>query len=203
MPLNVVSNYAANVAHRNLMRPTWRRLPSLAKLSIGKRVVSARDDAASMAIGSRMNAEVQGLKQAVVNAGQANSMLQIADGAMSTVSDILTRMKVLAVQASSENLGDTERAFLDVEFQALVARSTGLPTTPTSTASSCSTARSRSRSRPISAPPTASPGSAPRASTPTAPSRSPTTAPAASRSPTAPIPIPARSRPICSTPTVR
>ncbi|HSA82459.1 MAG TPA: hypothetical protein VLE23_16700, partial [Geminicoccaceae bacterium] len=70
---------------------------SLAKLSIGKRVVSARDDAAS---------------QAVVNAGQANSMLQIADGAMSTISDILTRMKVLAMQAGSENLGATERGFL-------------------------------------------------------------------------------------------
>jgi flagellin len=120
MPLNVVSNYAANVAHRNLLKTDMQASNSLAKLSIGKRVVSARDDAASMAIGSRMNSEVQALKQAVVNAGQANSMLQIADGAMSTVSDILTRMKVLAIQASSENLGDTERGFLDVEFQALV-----------------------------------------------------------------------------------
>jgi flagellin len=119
MPLNVVSNYAANVAHRNLLKTDMEASASLAKLSIGKRVVSARDDAASMAIGSRMNSEVQGLKQAVVNAGQANSMLQIADGAMSTVSDILTRMKVLAIQASSANLGDTERSFLDVEFQAL------------------------------------------------------------------------------------
>jgi flagellin len=119
MPLNVVSNYAANVAHRNLLKTDMEASASLAKLSIGKRVVSARDDAASMAIGSRMNSEVQALKQAVVNAGQANSMLQIADGAMSTVSDILTRMKVLAIQASSENLGDTERSFLDVEFQAL------------------------------------------------------------------------------------
>jgi flagellin len=94
---------------------------SLAKLSIGQRVVSARDDAASMAIGSRMNSEVQGLKQAVTNAGQATSMLQIADGAMGTVSDILTRMKVLAIQAASENLSATEREFLDVEFQALLS----------------------------------------------------------------------------------
>jgi flagellin len=108
-----------NVAHRNLLKTDTEASASLAKLSIGKRVVSARDDAASMAIGSRLNSEVQALKQAVVNAGQANSMLQIADGAMSTVSDILTRMKVLAIQASSGNLGDTERSFLDVEFQAL------------------------------------------------------------------------------------
>ena len=120
MALNLVSNHAANVAHRNLTNTDMAASSSLAKLSVGKRVVSARDDAASMAIGSRMNSEVQGLKQAVVNAGQANSMLQIADGAMSTVSDILTRMKTLAIQSSSGNLSDTERDFLNVEFQALV-----------------------------------------------------------------------------------
>lgn len=121
MTLNVVSNYAANVAHRNLLRTDTEASASLAKLSIGKRVVSARDDAASMAVGQRMNAEVMGLKQAVINAGQANSMLTIADGAMSTISDILTRMKVLAMQSASENLGATERSFLDAEFQALIA----------------------------------------------------------------------------------
>ena len=119
MPLNVVSNYAANVAHRNLQATDIAASNSLAKLSIGKRVVSARDDAASMAIGSRMESEDMGLKQAVINAGQANSMLQIADGAMSTLSDILTRMRVLAMQADSQNLGATERGFLDAEFQAL------------------------------------------------------------------------------------
>jgi flagellin len=120
MTLTVVSNFAANVAHRNLTMTDSEATRSLTKLSIGKRVVSARDDAASMAIGSRMNSEVQGLKQAVVNAGQANSMLQIADGAMSTLSEIMTRMKVLAMQSASENLGATERGFLDTEFQALI-----------------------------------------------------------------------------------
>ena len=119
MPLNVVSNYAANVAHRNLQMNDAAASNSLGKLSTGRRVVNARDDAASMAIGQRLNSEVQGLKQAVVNSGQANSMLQIADGAMSTASDILTRMKVLAVQSSSGNLSSTERDFLDTEYQAL------------------------------------------------------------------------------------
>jgi len=119
MPLNVVSNYAANVAHRNLQMNDTSASSSLAKLSVGKRVVTARDDAASLAIGQRLNAEVEGLKQAVVNSGQANSMLQIADGAMSTGSDILTRMKVLAIQSSSANLSTTEREFLDTEYQAL------------------------------------------------------------------------------------
>ena len=119
MPLNVVSNYAANVAHRNLQMNDAAASNSLGKLSTGKRVVNARDDAASMAIGQRLNSEVQGLKQAVVNSGQANSMLQIADGAMSTTSDILTRMKTLAIQSSSGNLSATERDFLDTEYQAL------------------------------------------------------------------------------------
>jgi len=119
MPLNVVSNHAANVAHRNLQMNDAAASNSLAKLSVGKRVVNAKDDAASMAIGQRLNSEVQGLKQAVVNSGQANSMLQIADGAMSTTSDILTRMKVLAIQSSSGNLSSTERDFLDTEYQAL------------------------------------------------------------------------------------
>ena len=119
MPLNVVSNHAANVAHRNLQMNDAAASNSLGKLSTGRRVVNAKDDAASMAIGQRLNSEVQGLKQAVVNSGQANSMLQIADGAMSTTSDILTRMKVLSIQSSSGNLSSTEREFLDAEYQAL------------------------------------------------------------------------------------
>jgi flagellin len=91
----------------------------LTKLASGKRVVSAKDDAASLAIGSRLNAEVVAMKTAKVNAGQAGSMLQIADGAMATISDILVRMKELAVQASSGQFSSTERSILDSEFQAL------------------------------------------------------------------------------------
>src|SRR3546814_365046 len=74
-----------------------------------------------LAIGSRLNAEVAALKQASVNAGQAVSMLQIADGAMSKVQDILVRMKTLAVQAGSGQLSGTERGMLDTEYQSLVS----------------------------------------------------------------------------------
>ncbi|MCC9624028.1 flagellin [Thalassospira sp. MA62] len=119
MALNIISNYAANVAHRNLMASDAAATRSLAKLSSGLRVVSARDDAASMAIGARLNATAQALKMAAVNVGQANSMLQIADGGMSTIDDVLVRMKTLAVQASSGNLSDTERGFLNDEFTQL------------------------------------------------------------------------------------
>ena len=113
---HIISNYAANVAHRNLTASDTMATRSLAKLSSGTRVVSARDDAASMAIGARLNATTESLKTATVNVNQANSMLQIADGGMATIDDILVRMKTLAVQASSGNLSDTERGFLNDEF---------------------------------------------------------------------------------------
>lgn len=119
MALNIISNFAANVATRNLARTDAQVTASLAKLSSGTRVVSAKDDAASLAIGSRLRAEVAGLKQASVNAGQASSLLQIADGAYSTISDILVRTKALAVQSASGQLSSTERTVLDAEFQAL------------------------------------------------------------------------------------
>jgi flagellin len=119
MALTVISNFAANVAHRNLTATDMKASSSLAKLSSGQRIVSAKDDAAALAIGSRIAAEVGALGQAGVNAGQASSMLQIADGAMARSSEILIRMKTLAVQSASGQLSDTERAILDTEYQAL------------------------------------------------------------------------------------
>ena len=118
MPLNVISNFAANVAHRHLAKSDMAT-NSVAKLSAGSRVLSAKDDAAALAIGSRLKAEVSSLKQASVNAGQAVSMLQIADGAMSGIDDILTRMKTLSVQSNSGQLSDTERGMLNEEFTSL------------------------------------------------------------------------------------
>jgi flagellin len=121
MPLNVVSNFAANVAHRYLVSSDMQATSSLAKLSAGTRVLGARDDAASLAIGNRLLAEVAGLKQASVNAGQAVSMLQIADGAMAKINDILVRMKTLSVQAGSGQLSSVERQMLDTEYQSLAS----------------------------------------------------------------------------------
>ena len=119
MALNLISNFAANIATRNLARTDAQVTDSLAKLSSGSRVVSAADDAASLAIGSRLRAEVAGLTQANVNVGQASSLLQIADGALSTIGDILVRQAALAVQSASGQLSSTERTVLDAEFQAL------------------------------------------------------------------------------------
>jgi len=119
--LNIISNFAANVAHRNLVQSDMAATSSLAKLSSGTRVLGAKDDAASLAVGSRLNVEVAGLKQASVNAGQAISMLQIADGAMAKVNDIMTRMKALSIQSGSGQLGTDERAMLNTEYTALLS----------------------------------------------------------------------------------
>ena len=119
MALNVISNFAANVAHRNLVKTDMQMSASLAKLSSGERIVSAKDDAASLAIGSRLAAEVGALGQASANAGQAASMLQIADGSMARANEILIRMKTLAVQSASGQLSNTERTILNTEYQAL------------------------------------------------------------------------------------
>ena len=119
MALNIISNYAANVAHRNLTATDMRASASLAKLSSGSRIVTAKDDAAGLAIGKGLQVEVESLKQAKVNAGQASSMLQIADGALGTVTDIVIRMRTLAVQSSSSQLGTQERTFLNNEFVSL------------------------------------------------------------------------------------
>ena len=124
MALNAISNYAANVAHRNLQVSDAQATSSLAKLSSGTRVVSAKDDAAALAIGSRLRSQVSTLRQASVNAGQGVSMLQIADGAMGKVNDVLVRMKTLAVQAGSGQLSGTERAMLNTEYQALLSEVT-------------------------------------------------------------------------------
>ncbi len=121
MPLNIISNFAAQVAQRNLKASDAEATMSLAKLSAGTRVLSARDDAAANAIGSRLKLEVNALKQASVNAGQAVSMLQIADGAMAKVNDILVRMKTLAVQAASGQVASSERTMLNTEYQALLS----------------------------------------------------------------------------------
>ena len=119
MALNVISNYAANVAQRYLQQSDSEATRSVAKLSAGTRVLSARDDAASMAISTSIRSDIAGLKQAAVNAGQASSMLQIADGAMGTVTDILVRAKSLAIQSSSDQLTDNQRAMVGKEFEAL------------------------------------------------------------------------------------
>ncbi|MCB9944736.1 MAG: flagellin [Geminicoccaceae bacterium] len=119
MALTATTNTSASTALRYLDRNNSMASSSLAKLSSGSRIVKASDDAASLAVGTKVKADVTALKQAKVNAGQASSMLQVADGGLSQVSDILLRMKALSVQSQSGSISDNERNFLDKEFTAL------------------------------------------------------------------------------------
>jgi flagellin len=94
---------------------------AMERLSTGQRINSASDDAAGLAISSRMTSQINGLNMAVRNANDAISMVQTADGAAVEVSNMLQRMRELAVQAASETTSATDRDALDVEFEALTA----------------------------------------------------------------------------------
>jgi flagellin len=89
------------------------------RLSTGKRINSAADDAAGLAIASRMASQVKGLEQAARNTSDAISMVQTIEGAGKEIVNILSRMKELAVQANSGTYSDTDRAALDLEFNEL------------------------------------------------------------------------------------
>lgn len=119
MTVSLNTNTSALTAQRNIADSSLRSSSSLAKLSSGSRVPTARDDVAALAVGTRLSVEVASLRQAQQNVGQGISLLQIADGALATTSDILTRQKSLAVQASSDQLNDADRALLNNEYQAL------------------------------------------------------------------------------------
>jgi flagellin len=92
---------------------------AMQQLSTGKRINSSKDDAAGLAIAARMTQNIQGLKQAVRNAGDAISMIQTAEGATQEITVMLQRMSELAVQASNSTYSTEQRGYLDQEFQQL------------------------------------------------------------------------------------
>jgi len=92
---------------------------AMQQLSTGKRINSARDDAAGMAIATRMTHQIRSLNQAVRNAGDAVSMIQTAEGATNQITDMLQRMRELAIQAANDTNSNDQRSYLDLEFQQL------------------------------------------------------------------------------------
>lgn len=91
------------------------------KLSSGSRIIKAMDDAAGLAISENLRADLRSTGQNIKNANDGFSMLQTADGALNEITNIVIRMKELAVQSSSDTNGDKERSYLDNEYQALKA----------------------------------------------------------------------------------
>jgi len=116
--MKIQTNTAANSALRFMQTNAQATERSIQKLSSGFRINRAGDDAAGLALANKLRADGRALGQAQKNTAQGTAMLQIMDGATQTISTILDRMKELATQANSANVGD-QRDKLDAEFQQL------------------------------------------------------------------------------------
>lgn len=119
MGLRIATNIASESVQKNLRQVSTEGQDSLEKLSSGKRINKASDDAAGLAIATNLSAQTRGLRQATRNANDGISLVQTAEGGINEVSNILIRLRELSVQAASDTVGDKERGFLDKEYQQL------------------------------------------------------------------------------------
>ena len=119
MGMRVTTNIAALNAQRNLMGSQRVMNKSMAQLASGSRINIAADDAAGLAISENLKAQIRSSAQAQRNANDGISMVQTAEGGLSEISNIITRLRELGIQAASDTVGETERGFLDKEVQQL------------------------------------------------------------------------------------
>jgi flagellin len=113
------TNMSANIAANSMVRNERTMTSTMERLSTGLRINSAKDDAAGLAISSKMTSQIRGLDQAVRNANDAISMIQVAEGAMKEVTNMFQRMRELAVQAISDSNTDADRTALNNEYKQL------------------------------------------------------------------------------------
>ena len=113
------TNVAATITANALTKNERAMHQAMERLSTGQRINNAGDDAAGLAISSRMTSQINGLNMAVRNANDAISMVQTADGAIKEISSMLQRMRELMVQAASGTMSTTDKTALNTEFQAL------------------------------------------------------------------------------------
>lgn len=119
MGFRINTNVSSIAAQRSLSINGRESESNLAKLSSGSRITKAADDAAGLAISEKMKANIRSMKQADRNANDGISMVQTAEGGLNEVSSILTRMRELAIQTSSDTVGDVERGMTNMEYQNL------------------------------------------------------------------------------------
>ena len=115
----VNTNIGASVAQSALMRNDRALSTAMEQLSTGKKINSAGDNAAGLAISSRMTSQIRGLSAAISNANDAISMVNTAEGALDEISNMLQRMRELAVQAGTGTTDSADRTYLNSEFSAL------------------------------------------------------------------------------------
>ena len=121
MPLSIATNLASMTAQRSFLNSNAALETAFERLSTGKRINSSVDDAAGLAIGKDLESRVSGLNQAIRNANDGISMIQISEGTLDEVTTILQRMRDLAVQAASDGLSSDERGYLETEHTALAS----------------------------------------------------------------------------------
>lgn len=120
MGFRINTNVPSIAAQRSIGKTNQAQESSLAKLSSGQRITKSADDAAGMAISEKLKAEIRSVRQADRNANDGISMVQVAEGGLNETQNILTRLRELAIQSASDTVGDTERAFTNMEYQNLV-----------------------------------------------------------------------------------
>ena len=113
------SNLTSAFAYRNLSRSQFGLQTTLERLSSGLRINKATDDSASLTITTRMSNQIHGMRQANKNAQQANHLIQAAQSGLHDISGMLSRMRELATQASTDTLNNSDRVSINLEFEAL------------------------------------------------------------------------------------
>ena len=119
MGFRINTNTASLQAQTSLSKVNKESQESFAKLSSGSRITKAADDAAGLAISEKLKSQIRSGQQANRNANDAVSMVQVAEGGLNETSNILVRMRELAMQAASDTVGDTEREMTNLEYQQL------------------------------------------------------------------------------------
>ena len=121
--MTVINTNTGSLYAQQALNTNNRGLSSvMQQLSTGRRINSAVDDVAGMAISTRLTSQIRGLNQAVRNANDGISLIQTAEGATDQVTNMLQRMRELAVQASNDTNNTQDRSYLDLEFQALTSQ---------------------------------------------------------------------------------
>ena len=119
MGLRIATNVSSLTAQRHLNDTRQLLDKSLERLASGYRVNRAGDDAAGLAISEKLRGKVKGLMQAQRNASDGISLIQVAEGGLNEIQNILVRLRELGVQSASDTIGDTERRYLNEEYQSL------------------------------------------------------------------------------------
>ncbi len=119
MGMRIATNMASITAQRSMTANSRESQKAMAQLSTGSRIVTAGDDAAGLAISENLKSQIRSYGQATRNANDGISMIQTAEQGMGEVSNMVTRLRELGIQAGSDTIGDTERGFIQKEVAAM------------------------------------------------------------------------------------